>query len=176
MSLSARLAIVLLAGLTAPSAAGAQVGIGCNLLGPRHTCPPYLLYPPGQDLRLTVHTARHAPRKAEPKPAGINTLRELFAVLRACWRPPDGADAEPGMQISVRLSFNRAGYIIGAPRFTFVRHDVPERRREAYRRAVMESLERCEPLPLTAGLGGAIAGRPIAIRYVDDRKIHRIGA
>jgi hypothetical protein len=33
----------------------------------------------------------------------------------------------------------------------------------------MTALERCTPLRFTPGLGGAIAGRPIAIRYVDNR-------
>ena len=39
----------------------------------------------------------------------------------------------------------------------------------AYHDAIMAALERCTPLRFTSGLGGALAGRPIAIRYVDDR-------
>jgi hypothetical protein len=32
-------------------------------------------------------------------------------------------------------------------------------------------LNACLPLKFTSGLGGALAGRPIAIRYVDNREI-----
>jgi hypothetical protein len=178
MGIRAGMAVALWAAATAqPSAALAQrtPGIDYNLFGPRATCPPYLLYPPGQDLRVTVPTVRKGDQPL-PGTYGINTLRELFAVLRACWQPPAEAQAEPGMQISVRLSFNRNGYVIGNPRITYTTPNVSERLRVLYRRAVMESLERCEPLPLTKSLGGAIAGRPISIRYIDDRPIQRLGA
>jgi hypothetical protein len=36
--------------------------------------------------------------------------------------------------------------------------------------AITAALERCTPLPFTDGLGGAVAGRPIAIRFVDNRE------
>jgi hypothetical protein len=32
------------------------------------------------------------------------------------------------------------------------------------------ALARCQPLPLTNGLGGAIAGRPFVISIIDDRR------
>jgi hypothetical protein len=158
------LAVVIIA-----SRALAQPGITCNLLGPRHPCEPYLLYPPGQDLRLTVEsraTGANAPASDSDK---LDTLRDLFAALRACWAPPPLEDGRAGMEVSVRLSFDRAGNIIGKPRFTYATPAASQEQRELYRRAVIESLERCTPLPLTKGLGGAIAGRPIAIRYIDNR-------
>ena len=34
-----------------------------------------------------------------------------------------------------------------------------------YRIAVMEALQRCTPMPFTEGMAGAIAGRPLAIRF-----------
>jgi hypothetical protein len=164
-----------LAWIALPSALSAQTsGIDCNLLGPNAVCPPNLLYPPGQDLRLTVPTRSD---KDPPAIAGsINTLRELFAALRSCWRPPASDRAEQGMEIAVRVSFNRNGYVIGTPRFTFTSPQVSERTRKVYRQAVIDSLEHCEPLPVTKGLGGAMAGRPIAIRYIDNRNIPKIGA
>jgi hypothetical protein len=39
-----------------------------------------------------------------------------------------------------------------------------------YRSAATDMLDCCQPLPLTAGLGGAIAGRPFIISIIDDRK------
>jgi hypothetical protein len=41
--------------------------------------------------------------------------------------------------------------------------------RRTYLDAITASLKRCTPLPFTPGLGGALAGRPIAIRFIDDR-------
>jgi hypothetical protein len=149
--------------------AGAQPGVTCNLYGPTHTCDPYLLYPPGQDLRLTVQS--RSGRGVRKDGERLNTLQELFAALRTCWTPPPIDGARSGMEVSVRLSFDRGGNIIGEPRFTYTTRDATQEQREIYRRAVLDSLNRCAPLPLTAGLGGAIAGRPIAIRYIDNRKL-----
>jgi hypothetical protein len=43
--------------------------------------------------------------------------------------------------------------------------------RATYLKAITASLDACVPLKFTGGLGGAIAGRPIAIRYVDNREL-----
>ena len=40
-----------------------------------------------------------------------------------------------------------------------------------YLKAINASLDACVPLKFTGGLGGALAGRPIAIRYVDNRDL-----
>jgi hypothetical protein len=42
--------------------------------------------------------------------------------------------------------------------------------KDLYYQAITAALERCSPMPFTTGLGGAIAGRPIAIRFVDNRE------
>jgi hypothetical protein len=36
---------------------------------------------------------------------------------------------------------------------------------------VNATLARCTPLHFSQGMGGAVAGRPIAIRFVDNRMI-----
>jgi hypothetical protein len=74
------------------------------------------------------------------------------------------------MQMSVRFAFNRNGGIIGEPRVTYATPGVDDDTRKTYRAAIKDALDRCTPLPFSAGMGGAIAGRPIAIRYVDNRK------
>ena len=43
----------------------------------------------------------------------------------------------------------------------------------AYLKAINASLDACIPLKFTGGLGGALAGRPIAIRYVDNRELEK---
>jgi hypothetical protein len=54
---------------------------------------------------------------------------------------------------------------------TYATPGVPSATREVYLHAIMASLERCTPLHFSAGLGGAVVGRPIAIRFVDNREL-----
>jgi hypothetical protein len=138
-------------------------------------CQPDYGFPLGQGLVLTVRSLNQ--ETGERKPDGpLNTLNDLFAALRACWVPPPLAEARPGMEISVRLSFTRKGEVMGEPLFTFVTAGVSAEHRGIYQRAVAAALSRCAPLPLTDGLGGAIAGRPISIRFIDQRNQRGAGA
>ena len=75
--------------------------------------------------------------------------------------------------MSVRFSFKRSGEIIATPRLTFSTSGVPADTRAIYLKAINASLDACAPLKFTDGLGGALAGRPIAIRYVDNRELGR---
>jgi hypothetical protein len=75
------------------------------------------------------------------------------------------------MQMSVRYSFTTAGGLIGPPRLTYATAGVPADTRTTYLNAINASLKACLPLKFTSGLGGALAGRPIAIRYVDNREL-----
>ena len=109
---------------------------------------------------------KHDDDKSEHK---LNTIREMFDALRACWVPPPASQARHGMQMSVRLSFKRTGEIIGTPRITYTTPGTPPEIRDTYYNAIMAALDRCTPLPFTNAMGGAIAGRPIAIRFIDDR-------
>jgi hypothetical protein len=34
-------------------------------------------------------------------------------------------------------------------------------------------LKRCTPVPVTEALGNALAGRPLTIRFVDNRKLRQ---
>jgi hypothetical protein len=143
-------------------------GMDCNLLGPNYPCEPYLLYRPGQDLRLTVRSQPDAKESPAAQGESIGTIAALFDALKGCWTPPaDGA--RPGMEVSVRFSLNRHGNLIGEPRFTYFSKAATSEQRKLYRRAVRESLQSCTPLPLSPGMGGAIAGRPLSIRYIDNR-------
>jgi hypothetical protein len=101
--------------------------------------------------------------------AKIDTLKELFAALGRCWRSPALAQGSAGMQITVLVSFRRDGTIFGKPKVTFESPEASDADRLAYRVAVMETLQRCTPLPFTEGLAGAMAGRPITMRF-DDRR------
>ena len=73
--------------------------------------------------------------------------------------------------MTVRFSFKRSGEMIGAPRMTYATAGMPADIRATYLKAINASLDACAPLKFTDGLGGALAGRPIAIRYVDNRDL-----
>ena len=75
--------------------------------------------------------------------------------------------------MSVRFSFKRSGDMIGPPRLTFATAGAPADVRDTYLKAINASLDACMPLKFTGGLGGALAGRPIAIRYVDNRDLDK---
>jgi hypothetical protein len=162
-------------------------------------CFPYYLPPIGQDLRLTiVSTDENDP--ANKKTGGadkspddakggkdptrtsedaenetddhtLDTIRAMFAALRECWVPPPKDEARHGMEYTVRFAFKRDGEVIAPPRMTYVSHDAPTEVRTIYRDAIDAALKRCTPLRFSDGMGGAVAGRPIAIRFVDDRTI-----
>jgi hypothetical protein len=164
------------------------VGAVCSIFA-RHPCFPtvcgvfgrYPCFPDywiGQDLRLTIVSvstdAQGAGDRDQDRPDAsghkLDTLRAMFDALRACWIPPASDEARAGTQMSVRFAFKRSGEIIATPRVTFVSPGTPSETRETYLHAITAALERCTPLPFTDGLGGAVAGRPIAIRFVDNRE------
>ena len=136
-------------------------------------CIPEIDYPYGENLQLTIQSAPPPEDAAKyQKPDhDLDSIGDLFAVLRSCWSPPPADAAREGMQMSVRFSFKRNGGIIAAPRLTFATSGVPAETRAAYLKAINGSLSACVPLKFTDRLSGALAGRPIAIRYVDNRKL-----
>ena len=141
-------------------------------------CIPELDYPYGQNLQLTIETvpSRDDTAKYVRPDHDLNTIGDLFAALRSCWSPPPAESAREGMQISVLFSFKRSGDIIAAPRMTYATAGVPAGTRATYLKAINASLDACRPLKFTAELGGALAGRPIAIRYVDNRNLGKQSA
>lgn len=157
----------------------------------RGPCLPYYLPPLGEDLRLTIvssdDTDRADNNAAQNDQAGdqsggenatasdhpLDSIRDMFAALRACWVPPPKDEARHGMEYTIRFAFKRDGEIVAPPRVTYASHDAPADVRDIYRDAVNAALKRCTPLHFSDGMGGAVAGRPIAIRFVDNRIIDK---
>ena len=101
---------------------------------------------------------------AAAEDAQVNTIQEVFQHLRSCWKPPPPAKARP-LDITVVVSFNRSGNILGHPRITYESSEASDNDRLQYRIAVMEALQRCTPMPFTEAMAGAAAGRPFAIQF-----------
>jgi hypothetical protein len=142
----------------------------------RRPCVPQLQYPFGEQLQLTIESRDREPDADDDRvaadregPEELGTLGAVFAALRSCWIPPAKADSRPGAQFAVRVSFKRNGEIFGKPRITYVTPGLPGEVRQAYWDAIEAAIERCTPLAFTDRLGGALAGRPFAVRFVDRR-------
>ena len=151
-------------------------------LGP---CFPHYLPPIGQGLRLTIVSAdddsANTPdvgadkngddvdKAAPEKP--LNSITEMYAALRACWTPPPKEEARHDMQYTIRFAFRRDGEIIAPPHRTYSSREAPDEVRNTYRDAVDAALKRCTPLHFSDAMAGAVGGRPIAIRFVDERTL-----
>jgi hypothetical protein len=99
----------------------------------------------------------------------VNSIQQMFDALGACWVPPPKGEARQGMEYTVVFAFRRDGELIAPPRVTYSTHDVPVEVRESYRDSVNAALKRCTPMHFSDSMAGAIAGRPIAMRFIDDR-------
>jgi len=143
----------------------------CSVLDPEPCLPNYGTSF-GQGLRLTVQS-RSVESPPPTRADALDTIQDVFAALRACWLPPSATDARRGTEITVVLSFTRTGEILGEPRFTYFTRGLPPQTRAAYQRAVVDALKRCSPLPFSPKLGGALAGRPFSIRFIDNREFRR---
>jgi hypothetical protein len=101
----------------------------------------------------------------QAEPGQVDNIKEAFARFRTCWKPPPASQANPDVEITAIVTFRRDGSILGHPKITYESENATDNDRLLYRIAVMEALQRCTPMPFTEGMGGAVAGRPFAIRF-----------
>ena len=120
-----------------------------------------------QTLRGTVRVPVSDDRSGAPRPsAPVDTLRALYPALAACWRAPDGLAGLERTEITTRFSLRRDGSLIGTPRVTFSSLPNDTRARTILTDATLAAIRRYTPVEVTPGLGAAIAGRPLALRFV----------
>jgi hypothetical protein len=101
----------------------------------------------------------------------LNTLKDIYAAIRHCYMPPRLDRARPGMRMTVQFAFTRAGDIFGKPRILYETTDATPEQQSAYRMAVAAALARCSPLPFSKSLGNAVAGRVLAMQFIDERNL-----
>ncbi|WP_375408167.1 hypothetical protein [uncultured Methylobacterium sp.] len=140
--------------------AGALIGLGTT--GP--TAAPYGLGPP-LSLPTTLRGTVQVPAEQDDgRP--IETLRALYTRLAACWRSPAGLARLERTEVTARFALRRDGSVIGEPRITFATQPTDSKAFQLLADAARDAIRRCTPAGITPGLGGAIAGRPIALRFI----------
>ena len=107
---------------------------------------------------------------AQAETIQVNSIQDVIARLRTCWKPPPVGRAHPGIDITVVVSFNRNGDILGHSRITYESEQATDNDRLMYRVAVMEALQRCTPMPFTEGMAGAVAGRPFHVQFQNRKR------
>jgi hypothetical protein len=106
--------------------------------------------------------------------APANTLQDLGARLEACLKTGRSHDAlANGSEVTVLFALKRDGSLMGRPRITHSSLIGGTDDQKLFLAAVISAIDACLPLAVTPGLGGAIAGRPIALRVV--RGLWRLG-
>jgi hypothetical protein len=100
---------------------------------------------------------------SEAKSAPANSLRELYAALGECVKAPVGA---PGSEITVVFSLKRNGSLFGKPRISHAKLLGDANAQRDFVASVLAGFNRCLPVSITEGLGGAVAGRPMSFRVI----------
>jgi len=119
-----------------------------------------------ETLRGTVQVPQPAQGMAQGPGAPVDTLKALYPALAACWTVPEGLARFERTEITARFALRRDGSVIGTPRITFATEGGDGRARALLAEAAVAAIRRCTPARVTPALGAAIAGRPIALRFI----------
>ena len=109
-----------------------------------------------------------SPAAVQAEPA--NTLHDMWDRLQTCLSAAHGSDElANGSEITILFTLRRDGSQLGRPRITHsdLRGDLDDQKK--FVANVVSAIDGCLPLDITPGLGGAIAGRPIALRVIKGR-------
>ena len=101
----------------------------------------------------------------EAKSAPANTLRELTAAIGECVK--SARAGLPGSELTILFSLKRDGSLLGRPRISHAKLLGNSSAQRAFVGNVLAAFDKCLPLSITEGLGGAVAGRPMSFRVVN---------
>lgn len=117
----------------------------------------------GTWIRAVISSAKQVQAGAPARE--LNRINEIVPYLRRCWLVPRDIDGHK-IDATVRLSLSREGRIIGTPRITYVNKQATPEQKDILIKSMAAAIRSCEPFPLSAALGKAVAGRIFAIRFV----------
>jgi hypothetical protein len=132
---------------------------------------------PGAWLGLALLAAALPPAAAFGGPGApkgpLNTIADVSRALHSCWQWPPRSEIHTGTEFTVLLNFKKNGEIFGA-RITYQNRNISDDEHALYYGALLAALARCSPLPLSASLGEAIAGRPLRFHIQDTRQQRKV--
>jgi hypothetical protein len=98
--------------------------------------------------------------------APADTLKDMLSQLGACFSREAGAnEGWRGAEMTLRFSLRRDGSLIGKPHITYSKMPKDETDKRRVMDSIAFAMDRCLPLKITDGLGGAIAGRMMSYRF-----------
>jgi hypothetical protein len=117
---------------------------------------------------IAIFALALGPAIAQPneKQSQVSRVHGIAAGLAACWRPPHDDD-----EVTVRISFTRAGAVIGEPRIVFARSSSGPASDAALADSMMAAIRDCTPLHFSTRLGAAIAGQVLDIRFIGGGRV-----
>jgi hypothetical protein len=113
------------------------------------------------------------PVPGKKAPERLERVRDVFTLMRTCWRQAPRVLSNSGQEMTLRMSFNRRGEVIGKPQITFYRPGADPDARDPFVNSIQTAFQQCTPLPFSESLGAVIAGRPFTFRFVDSRAPQR---
>ncbi len=99
----------------------------------------------------------------------VDTLAGLWQTLGQCARIGAVPNPTLGSEVTVLFSLKRDGSLLGQPRITHSRLLGDQADQQAFMAAALTAVAKCLPIPITDGLGGAIAGRPLRLRLTSRK-------
>ena len=103
----------------------------------------------------------------------LTRLDQIGPALRACWSPPPLIDGAKNSDVTVRFALRADGSLHGEPRVTAA-SGLPEGPgRTLLVASAIRAIKKCTPLAISAGLGGAIAGRVFTLRFLHSGTIEQ---
>jgi len=95
----------------------------------------------------------------------ITSLAMLVNRVGSCISSAAKLRRPPGMEVTLVVAFTRAGDILGKPMVVYESPSASQADRLVWRELLMNGLQRCTPLPISDGLGNAVAGRPLRVKF-----------
>jgi hypothetical protein len=111
----------------------------------------------------------------EPPPAHtpLERLTDIGPALAQCLQNPSQTPlSEQGQhrEVTFLFSFRRNGSLMAPPRLTYSEPSAQSDRQQPFADAARAAIVGCAPLSFTASFASAIAGRPFAVRIIDQGK------
>jgi hypothetical protein len=100
--------------------------------------------------------------QSKPAPQAPDNINELFAFLHQCAKFPPGSE---GSEITLRFSLTHYGALHGKPMITYSKLVGSTEDQKLFVSAVLDSLDKCTPVPVTEHFGKVVGQRMLTITY-----------